>query len=79
MEIRDKHINEKHGDITILAPAAKPAQGYLYYYWCKCSCGNIKRYRYDQARRVGNCGLCEDARESGLSEIIRGIYNGKEN
>lgn len=74
MQARDKHIGEKHGDIEILAPAAKAAQGYLYYYWCRCSCGNINRYRYDQVRRKGNCGLCEDARESGLTEVIKKNY-----
>ena len=75
MEIRDKHIGEVHGDITIIGSSAKQQQGYLFYYWCRCKCGNIKRYRYDQLRRVGNCGLCEDAHDSGLNNLIKGIYS----
>ena len=71
MEIRDKHIGERHGSLTIIGAAAKPQQGYLFYYWTRCDCGNIKRYRYDQARRAGCCGLCEDARESNLNELIK--------
>lgn len=74
MEIRDKHIGEVHGDLTILCPSSKPNQGYLYYYWCKCACGNIKRYRYDQLRRAGACGLCEDALQSNLKEEIERNY-----
>lgn len=62
----DKNIGEKHGSITILTRSIKPSNGYLHYYWCKCDCGNIKRYRYDQARRVGNCGMCNDFKESGV-------------
>lgn len=74
----EKHIGEKHGDITIIASSTKPANGYLYYYWCKCDCGNIKRYRYDQARRVGNCGMCEDFSESEVSKALEVYDNGKE-
>ena len=74
----DKHIGEKHGSITIVSKSIKPANGYLYYYWCKCDCGNIKRYRYDQARRVGNCGLCEDFIESGVLRSLGVLENGKE-
>lgn len=75
MEIRDKHIGERHGDLTIIGPAAKGQQGYLFYYWVRCECGNINRYRYDQVRRKGNCGLCEDARASGLNTMVKEIYN----
>lgn len=62
--LRDKRIGEVHGELTIVAPSNKPANGYLYYYWVKCSCGNIKRYRYDQLRKKGNCGDCEDFRDN---------------
>ena len=71
----DKHIGEQHGDLTIIARSAKEPNGYLSYYWTRCSCGNIKRYRYDQARRAGNCGLCEDFTASKVNEVLR---NGKE-
>ena len=74
----DRHIGEVHDQITILTLSTKPANGYLYYYWCKCSCGNIKRYRYDQARRVGNCGMCEDFKESEVKKAIEVLDNGKE-
>lgn len=72
-----KHIGEKHGDITIIASSTKQANGYLPYYWTKCACGNVKRYRYDQARRVGNCGLCEDYTESEVNAVLEGLNNGK--
>lgn len=72
--LMDKHIGEVHGDLTIIARSTKGSNGYLYYYWVKCACGNVKRYRYDQLRRVGNCGLCEDFRES---EVLRGLEHGK--
>lgn len=73
----DKHIGEQLGDLTIVAASSKEPNGYLYYYWCKCKCGNIKRYRYDQARRVGNCGLCEDFSESGVNAALKGLDNGE--
>ena len=71
--MRDKHIGERHGDITIVSKSVKEPNGYLYYYWCKCDCGNIKRYRYDQARRVGNCGLCEDFKTSKVTKALREV------
>ncbi|MBO5712583.1 MAG: hypothetical protein J6R88_00050 [Clostridia bacterium] len=74
----DKHINERHGNLTIIARSKKPANGYLYYYWCKCDCGNIKRYRYDQARKNGNCGQCEDFNASNVVEKLKGLGSGKE-
>lgn len=74
----NKHIGEKHGNLTIIARSIKQANGYLPYYWCKCDCGNVKRYRYDQARRVGNCGLCEDYTESEVNRVLEGLNNGKE-
>lgn len=74
----NKHIGEVHDQITIIARSNKPANGYLYYYWCKCSCGNIKRYRYDQARRVGNCGMCEDFKESEVLRALEVNKDGKE-
>ena len=67
-----KHIGEKHGELTIIARSQKPSNGYLYYYWARCSCGNIKRYRYDQARRVGSCGLCEDFTNSEVLKALNG-------
>ena len=66
----DKNIGEKHGAIIILCRAQKPSNGYLHYYWTRCDCGNIKRLRYDQARRVGNCGLCEDFQ---TSEVLKAV------
>lgn len=68
-------IGEVHGDLTIIARSKMPSNGYLYYYWCKCACGNIKRYRYDQARRKGNCGQCEDFK---ASEVLKAVNSGKE-
>lgn len=65
----DSHIGEKWGDLTIIARSMRPANGYLYYYWVRCSCGNIKRYRYDRIRSVGNCGMCEDFKKS---NVLRG-------
>lgn len=74
-----KRIGEKHGELTIIAPSATmSANGYLPYYWVRCSCGNIKRYRYDQARKVGNCGFCDDFKESGVLKALEGVENGKE-
>ena len=60
----EKHLQEQHGDLTIVARSTKAPNGYLPYYWTKCSCGNYKRLRYDQIRKKGNCGLCEDFRDS---------------
>lgn len=74
----DKHINEEFKDIKLIALSTKPANGYLSYYWCRCKCGNIKRYRYDQARRVGNCGMCEDFKESEVLRALEVLNNGKE-
>lgn len=70
--MKDKRIGEVHGDLTIIAQSQKEPNGYLNYYWTRCKCGNIKRYRYDQARRAGNCGLCEDFKASKVNEVIRG-------
>lgn len=70
----NKHIGEVHGDLTIICPSAKPANGYLYYYWAQCSCGMLKRYRYDQLRRAGSCGFCEDVK---ASELMRYVGHGK--
>ena len=75
MSIKDKHLNEVHGDLTIIAAAVhKGPNGYLGYYWVRCKCGNVKRYRYDQLRRVGNCGLCEDFTASEVLKALEG-YN----
>lgn len=74
----DKNIGEKHGELTIIARSNKPANGYLFYYWTRCSCGNINRYRYDQARRKGSCGLCDDFKESKVIEKLKGLGRGKE-
>lgn len=74
----DKHIGEKWGDLEIIAISSKPANGYLYYYYCKCACGNIKRFRYDQVRRVGNCGICEDFKESEVLKALEVNNNGRE-
>lgn len=75
----EKHIGEKHGELTIIARSQKPSNGYLHYYWVRCACGNIKRYRYDQARRVGSCGLCEDFIASNvLKEIPERVKDGKQ-
>ena len=73
--ISTKYIGEKHKELEIIAISSKEPNGYLPYVWTRCSCGNIKRYRYDQARRKGNCGLCEDFRASGVNEVLR---NGKQ-
>lgn len=74
--LKDKHVGEVHDQITIIAPSTKEPNGYLYYYWCRCSCGNIKRYRYDQARRSGSCGLCEDFRSSEVNEALKEYNHG---
>ena len=73
---QDKRIGEKHGELTIVSRSIQPPNGYLYYYWCRCSCGNIKRYRYDQARRAGACGFCEDFKRSQVSKAIKEIDHG---
>lgn len=66
----DKHLNEKHEDLTIIARSQRKPNGYLSYYWCKCACGNIKRYRYDQVRKNGNCGQCEDFIASAVNTAL---------
>lgn len=71
--LMNKHIGERHGNLKILTPSNKPSNGYLYYYWCLCDCGNIKRYRYDQARKKGNCGACEDFKESGVLSALKEV------
>ena len=71
----DKHIGEQLGELKVIALSQKPANGYLNYYWTLCSCGNLKRYRYDQARKIGNCGLCEDFRASKVNEVLRNGEN----
>lgn len=68
-------IGEKHGELTIIARSSKPQQGYLPYYWVRCSCGNIKRYRYDQVRRKNDCGVCEDFKRSGTLQAYRSSIN----
>ena len=65
-----KHVGETHGDLHILCPSSKAPNGYLYYYWAQCSCGMVKRFRYDQLRRAGNCGFCEDINKSNLMEYV---------
>lgn len=67
----DRHIGEKFDDLTILAEAQRKPNGYLRYYWVKCECGNIKRYRYDQLKKKGNCGDCADFSTS-LKEVLNG-------
>lgn len=74
----DKHIGEQQGDLTLVARSTKANNGYLSYYWCKCKCGNYKRYRYDQARKNGNCNQCEDFTASKVLEKIKGLGSGKE-
>lgn len=73
----DKHIGEQQKDLTILCRSTKPNNGYLAYYWTLCKCGNIKRYRYDQARKNGNCGLCEDFIESQVLCKLKELESGK--
>lgn len=74
----EKHLGEVHDDLTIIARAQKPNNGYLAYYWVRCSCGNVKRYRYDQVRKVSNCGMCEDFKNSNVLEALRAVNHGKE-
>ena len=72
--MQDIHINEIHQDLTIIANSTKKANGYLHYYWCRCSCGNLIRLRYDQIRKKGNCGKCEDFNDSEVDLIIEEMY-----
>jgi len=74
----DKHIGEIQGELTIVALSNKNKNGYLNYYWTKCSCGNIKRYRYDQIRKNKACGLCEDYKESNVNSALKELERGKE-
>ena len=69
----NKHIGEKFEDLTIIAESTRKPNGYLRYYWTRCKCGNIKRYRYDQIRKKGNCGDCAD-----FSESLKEVRNGRE-
>ena len=71
--LAEKHIGEVHGELEIIATSINPPNGYLYYYWCRCSCGNIKRYRYDQARRAGSCGFCHDFTQSKVLKALEEI------
>lgn len=73
----DNNLHQQHGDLTIVARSSKEPNGYLNYYWCKCACGNIKRYRYDQARRKGSCGMCEDFLDSNVKEALKELEDGK--
>ena len=75
--LRDKHLNELHGDLTIITPSTKAPNGYLYYYWAQCKCGNIVRLRYDQIRKKGNCGNCEDYIASMVDKAVKGVRSGK--
>lgn len=59
-----RHLGEQHNELTIIATSTMPSKGYIPYYWCKCSCGYIKRFRYDQIKKKITCGMCEDFRES---------------
>ena len=80
MEVTNKmdKIGEQHGEFTIIAKSTKKAQGYLYYYFVKCSCGNIKRYRYDQIRKKKHCELCEDCKASNVLEgYMEAVKGGK--
>lgn len=74
---KDKHIGEQHQDLTVVAKSTKAPNGYLHYYWCKCSCGNYKRFRYDQVRKAGNCGQCKDFKESEVLRSLEVLINGK--
>lgn len=76
--IIEKHVGEKHGNLTIICPSIKPSNGYLHYYWVKCDCGNIRRYRYDRIKQVGDCGMCEDFKESGVNSFLGVQENDKE-
>lgn len=75
--LRDKHIGERHGQLTILTPSTKEPNGYLWYYWVQCSCGNVVRLRYDQIRKKDNCGHCEDYVNSMVDNAIKGAEGGK--
>lgn len=73
----DKHIGEKFGELTIVAKSTKEPNGYLNYYWTRCSCGNYKRFRYDFVKKAGNCGMCKDFKESGVLRNIEVLEHGK--
>lgn len=75
--LRDKHIGECHKELTILTPSTKDPNGYLWYYWVRCSCGNVVRLRYDQIRKKGSCGLCEDYINSMVDIAVKGVKGGK--
>lgn len=74
----DKHINERCGHLTLISRSTRNPNGYLAYYWALCDCGNIKRYRYDQARKNGNCGACEDFIASKVGNALKERESGKE-
>lgn len=74
----DSHIGEVHQDLTIVALSTKSPNGYMKYYWARCSCGNYKRLRYDLIKRKGNCGLCDDFKESEVISASEGLAHGKE-
>ena len=74
----DNKIGERLGSLTLVARSTKKSNGYLYYYWCKCDCGNIVRYRYDQARKNGSCKKCEDFIASNVNDKLKGLGSGKE-
>lgn len=72
-------IGEKNGALTIIAKSGKKKQGYLSYYYVRCSCGNIKRYRYDKVRQGKPCGMCQDFKSSGVQDAyLRDVLNGTE-
>lgn len=73
---KDKRIGETHGELTIIARSIAEPNGYLYFYWCRCSCGNVKRYRYDRARKAERCGMCEDFSGSGVNEALKEYRHG---
>lgn len=69
--IDDKRIGEVHGDLTIIARSAREPNGYLWFYYARCKCGNIKRLRYDALRKAGTCGNCEDFTASKVIEALK--------
>lgn len=74
---KDKHVGEKHKELVIVAKSTKAPNGYLNYYWTRCSCGNYKRFRYDLLKKAGNCGMCQDFKESEVLRNLEGLSNGK--
>lgn len=66
-----KRVGEVHDQLTIIAESTKEPNGYQKYYWCKCSCGNYLRARYDVLKKKGSCTLCDDFKASVVN-------NGKE-